>query len=157
MVDEAKVADQPQADEAQPPRPTLGRLASTLAALAELQWRLVSVDTREALGRLIAPLVLAAAALCVALAAAAVLLVAAAWGFVEGAGWPRWLGFLSAGLIGLLLCSLLLVMAVLLVRRCCDVFQRSRDELAQNLRWVKESFSHAASPEPHDQPPTADS
>jgi hypothetical protein len=115
--------------------------AHDVVNLAELQSRLLLIDLKQSARQTAVPAGLAGAALAILLGSIPVLFMAIAYALVEGAGWPHWAGFLLAGVLGLILGGGLAAGAYALVRRSVTGLERSRKELADNLRWLKDTLS----------------
>jgi len=112
-------------------------LIHDLVTLAELQWRLLSVDSRQALGRIVPPIVMVVVAAmvglsCVPLAFVAVALTLAAWTSLSLAA-CFWIT-LAAGLI---VAGILFAVALGQLKSVAGVFDRSKAELRQNVEWLK--------------------
>jgi uncharacterized membrane protein YqjE len=118
----------------------VGGFAADLLSLAELQWQLLMLDLRESGQNVVAPLVLAGLAIALGLGVFPVLLIAIAFGFI-GAGMAAGWAFLISAVIGLVVAGVLAVIAWGLSRQIFQPINRSKQELAENIRWIKESLN----------------
>jgi uncharacterized membrane protein YqjE len=117
----------------------VGGLASDIASLVELQARLFALDAKASLRRMIAPVVLAVLGVALLLGAVPVLWMAVAyWLFSLGMNGAAAL-FLSF-VIGAVLGVVGVVIAWFLFRGSLSSFQRSREELANNIAWIKDAL-----------------
>ena len=121
-------------------------LLHDIMSLGELQAQLLMVDARDSVQKAQAPLVLLWLAVMVGLGAGTVLLMALAEALHEVVGWSRWLAFLASGGGGVVLSGLLMWLAWRQVGAITAVFNRSRDELAENVRWTKYALTHRSRP-----------
>ncbi len=112
-----------------------------IITLSELQSRLLVIDLKQAARRATGVAVLLVVACGLLAGSFPVLLMAIAYAFVEGKGWPLWAGFLTATVIGVVLSACFGAGGAMLLRGRLAGFERSRRELARNLRWLKESLS----------------
>lgn len=115
--------------------------ARDIVSLAELHGQLLSLDIKQTVRQAAAPTVLLVLGLALLMAMLPVLLMAVAYAFIEGLGWPHWAGFLLAAGIGLLVGGGLAAVAYVLYRSSLTGLERTRKELADNLRWLKDSLS----------------
>jgi len=84
------------------------------------------------------PVVLAGVGVSCVFSCFPILLVALAYLFVEAGGMYRGWAFLLSGVLGLVLGGAILVPAWLLLRGSFRSLQRTRKELSENIRWVKQ-------------------
>jgi len=115
--------------------------AHDIVNLSELQARLLALDLKQTARRTAAPAALAAVGLAILLGVVPILLVTIAYVLVEVAGWPHWAGFLLASGVGLIVGGGLAGVAYALFRNSFSALQRSRKELSDNLRWLKDTLS----------------
>jgi hypothetical protein len=115
--------------------------ARDIVSLAELQSRLLSLDLKQVVRQAAVPAALAGTALAVLLGSVPIMLMTIAYALVDVAGWSRWAAFLLATVIGLILGSGLAAGAYAIFRNSFNALDRSRKELADNLRWLKEALS----------------
>jgi hypothetical protein len=118
-----------------------GECARDIVNLAELQSQLLAVDVKQSARRMTVPAVLLVLAVVMILGSFPVLLMTIAYALIEGAGWPHWAGFLLATGIGFLVGGVLAASGYMLLRNAIPRLERSRKELADNLRWLKDSLS----------------
>ncbi len=116
-------------------------LAHDCMTLAELQVKLMKVDLKEGLSRLVAPLLMGIAGITALLASLPVLLLAIAALLQELAGMSSGVSLLLASGIGLVLAALLGGWALSAVRRSFPMMERSRTEMTYNLEWMKHILS----------------
>lgn len=112
-------------------------LAHDAVVLGELQAELLKLDAEDWSRGLVLPSVALAATLGIALGTVPVFLQVIAYGLIEGADWSAWLSYLVAGLTGLGAAALLGFIGWKRLRSSFRTFQRSRDELRQNITWLK--------------------
>lgn len=117
----------------------VGDLGRDVAALVELQLKLLEEDLRDAGHRAAVPAALLAGALVLALGCVPVLLIALARA-IELSGVPPWASLLIAGLLALVASGLAGLAGWLRARSCLKILNRSYQEFLQNLRWVKSAF-----------------
>jgi uncharacterized membrane protein YqjE len=123
----------------------LGGFARDVVTLAELQFKLLAVDCRDARASAGRGMLLLGAGFILAMAVIPVLLAAVGFALVELAGWSYSGAFAAAGLLSL---GLALVSGWYGWRRmktASSTFQRSRAELSDTFLWIKESLRHEAS------------
>ena len=114
-----------------------------LATLGELQAKLAVVDLKEATGRAIVPAALAAGALMLVLASLPVaLLGVAALLVVDARHGPGWALLATAGAT-LVVAVVLAVLAIPALRRSFASLDRSREELARNVAWIKTVLAYS--------------
>lgn len=118
-----------------------GDFARDLVSLAELQGQLFVVDLKQNARQAAARVGLVAVGLALLLGALPVLWMALAYALVEAAGWSHWLSFLVAGVVGLIVGGALALGGLAWLRRALPGLERSRRELGDNLRWLKQSLS----------------
>lgn len=112
-------------------------LLNDVMMLAELQIKLLSVDAKEATGRMIMPLGLLAAGAVLALTAIPLALIAIAQVLRYQAGWPPAVATLAALLLGLVIAGILGYLGYRGLLRCTRPLARSRDEFNRNVDWLK--------------------
>lgn len=137
----------------------MGEIAEDVVSLAELQMELCKVDTRDALGRLAAPVMLMAAAAVLALGTIPVMLLFVAQAMVALTGASQWLALLIAAVLGFAAAAILFIVGRRRLVGPPRLFDRSREEWKRNVQWMKrvlarDRASHDYSPEP---PPLAGS
>jgi hypothetical protein len=128
-------------------RQDLGHVVADLVVLAELQGQLFRSDAREIFGQIIRPAAIGAAAALFVQATVLVCLLAIAEGLVA-VGLPRAGAYTLAAGVGMIVAVGLAVWTWRQYRRIPHVFARSREELMQNLTWIKNAAKGlAAQPE----------
>jgi len=137
----------------------MGEIAEDVVSLAELQMELCKVDTRDALGRLAAPVMLMAAGAVLALGTIPVMLLFVAQAMVALTGASQWLALLIAAVLGFAAAAILFIVGRRRLVGPPRLFDRSREEWKRNVQWMKrvlarDRASHHYSPEP---PPLAGS
>ncbi len=118
----------------------MGDVVHDVLALTELQAELFRLDAREAVTRLVAPIVLLAAAGAIALGTIPVLVLLLAKVLVAAASLPQWLAMLIAVLVGFAVAAVVGFAGWHLLRAPFRAFQRSRDEFRRNLEWLKNTM-----------------
>lgn len=123
------------------PRRSFGRgvgdLAHDMTTLAELQARLVTIEAKEGIRKLVSPAVLLAAGTALLLGALPVIFAALAMFLIDVAEISRIPAYFLAAGAGLLLGASALAIAAIQIRQLSRVFHRSQNELSENLRWIK--------------------
>ncbi|MEX0703691.1 MAG: phage holin family protein [Planctomycetales bacterium] len=115
-------------------------LAHDLAEMAELQWRLFSLDLREGAAKAPLPVGLAIGGIWFVLATVPLLLTALAWSLIDFADMrATWAYLISVG-AGAAIGGGMFLGAWLGFRRSIAPFQRSREEFARNFRWLKRTL-----------------
>ncbi len=115
--------------------------AADVVALTELQTRLVMLDLKQSGRQAAAPGGLLLVGIGLLVGAFPVLLMAIAYALINGAGWPEWAGFLFATAVGFVLGGSFCAGAYWLFRNHVATMERSRKELGNNLRWLKDVLS----------------
>jgi len=118
----------------------MGDVAHNVLALSELQAELFRLDAREAVTRLVVPIVLLAAAGAIALETIPVLVLLLAQVLVVAASLPTWLAMLIAVLVGFAAAAIVGFAGWHLLRAPFRAFQRSRDEFRRNVEWLKNAI-----------------
>ncbi|MGA2618319.1 MAG: phage holin family protein [Thermoguttaceae bacterium] len=132
---------------------SMGELMHDIASLAELQCELFRIDCREGLKRMLiaAGLLLLAGVVAVGTVPIALILVAEL--LVQAAGLSRAAAFSIAALGGFIVAAAMGVAGWCCFRAVVCVFDRSREELARNMTWIKHALKRPApveSPQPQD-------
>jgi hypothetical protein len=109
-----------------------------LAALAELQGQLFKSDAREVTEQIARPMAFFAAGMLLAAATLPVCLLALAEGLVA-AGVPRAGAYAIVAVGALVVAAGLTLWAWRRFRRIPPAFTRSREELMQNIAWIKDA------------------
>jgi hypothetical protein len=127
----------------------MGELTHDIVSLAELQFELLRDDCREGMKGLKIPAALLLAAGVVAFGTVPVALLLAAELLVQHAGLSRASALSLAALSGFILAVALGVAGWLRVRGIGRVLERSREELARNVSWIKHALKRPAPLELH--------
>jgi hypothetical protein len=126
-----------------PPRAvarSTAELLHDMASLAELQGKLVVVDLREGVAKMLVPLGLAVAGICVALGTIPVGLMTLAFALEKLTTLSVPVCFAIAFGVGLLLAAILIIPALATLKTGVQILDRSLAELRRNLQWVKETI-----------------
>jgi hypothetical protein len=115
-------------------------LAHDVIELSELQLQLLRLDIRKSSQKVRLCLVLAIIGVCLLIASIPVALLALAEVFVEQLDWARSAAIGAAALVGLLLSAIFAGAAYGIVRSGLFSLDRSRDELNNNMAWVKSTL-----------------
>lgn len=139
MVDQTTMTNGRSADPATAMTRSVSDLAADIATLGELQVRLFLLDAKESAKRLVVPVAMVLAGGALLLGTVPVLLLAiTALLVLTGLGVTASL-FISF-LLGAVLGTIPLAIAWSFLRSSLISFQRSREELAQNVRWIKDAL-----------------
>jgi hypothetical protein len=142
MVDQAQQIDGRPAET--PPRAvarSAGELLGDLVTLAELQGKLCLVDARDGVSKLLTPAIVFAVGVMVALGCIPVALAAFALALVEIVRLTYAQAFGIALLVGVVLAGGLCYGAIGYLRCCFQVFDRTKIEWHQNLKWGKDALA----------------
>lgn len=129
----------------------VGELTHDIVSLAELQFELFRNDCRQGLQGLLIPVALLLAAGIAAFGTVPIGLILLAEVLTQVAGLSRALALSIAALSGLLAALALGVVGWSYIRGVGRVFERSREELARNMTWIKRALKRPAPSEA--QPP----
>jgi hypothetical protein len=124
-------------------RANLAGLAHDALTLAELQVQLLSVDLRDARRGAATALALVLAGGVLALGCVPVLLLGGAHLLVEQAHWPESGAYAASGALGAVAALLVLRLGWRRTTQALATVQRSREELLETVRWLKESLKPA--------------
>jgi len=127
-------------------RDGVGDLLHDVVSLSELQVQLLAVDARESVDKAKAPIGLLVGGIALALGAVPVLLLSLAEALTLWLGWERALSYLVSGLAGAVIAGILLYLAWQQMGAVLAVFDRSRVELAENVRWIKYALTRGRRP-----------
>lgn len=125
-------------------RRNLAGLGHDVISLAELQLQLISLDVRETASKSIMPVVLLVCCVLLGLGVFPVLLMGLGWLLVEQAGLSQASGFLIAGGAALLVAAVLGAAGLWGLRKALQPLSRSREELQENVRWIKNALRHSS-------------
>jgi hypothetical protein len=124
----------------------MAEFSSDLISLAELQARLAAADLKEATGRVVLPVGLLAGGALLALVSLPVILLGAGYLLSEytslSVGWS----ILLTAVVALLLGAALAVLGLRGLGGSFSSFDRSKEELARNLSWIKTVLVHSGRP-----------
>ena len=140
---------------AQGVRQGVGGLLHDVITLAELQAQLFGVDARESAGRIALPVSLLGAAAVLGASSLPLLLIFLAFLLRDYAGFGAAWAVLTAAVVGLVLSGALVFAGYLGLLKAAKPFARSRDELTQNLAWLKEVLKGRHRAETSAVPPAA--
>jgi hypothetical protein len=115
-------------------------LAHDVIELTELQLRLLQLDVNKSTQKLRVCLILAIVGICLLIASIPVALFALAEVFAEQLDWSRSAAFGASALIGVILSAIFAGAAYGVVRSGLFSLERSREELNNNVAWVKTSL-----------------
>jgi hypothetical protein len=118
----------------------MGELTCDIVSLAELQFELFRNDCRQGLKGMLLPVALLLLAGIVAAGTVPVALIVVAELLVQAAGLSRAASFSIAALGGFGVAVAMGVAGWSRIRGAGRVFKRSREELARNLNWIKQSL-----------------
>ena len=123
----------------------LSGLIYDLTSLVELQCRLTACDVRETASQSWLPMLIILMAALLALSALPVLLIGLGWWLTQLSGIPLPAAFLLVSVVALGVAAIAAWWGSQRLRQAFAVLQRSRDELASTLNWIKRAASqHAA-------------
>ena len=122
----------------------MGELAHDIVSLAELQLELFRVDCREGLRRILIPVALLLFAGIVAVGTVPIALILVAELLVQTAGLSRAAAFSIAAMSGVIVALAIGVVGWSYLRGVVRVFERSREELASNMAWIKHALKRPA-------------
>ena len=118
----------------------VGELTHDIVSLAELQFELFRNDCREGMKGLLIPVALLLLAGIVAAGTVPVALIVIAEILTQTAGLSRAAAFSIAALGGFIVAVAMGVVGWSHIRGVGRVFERSREELARNMSWIKQSL-----------------
>lgn len=114
--------------------------AHDLWSLGELQCQLLYADLKEATSRAVSPLIFFAVGAAFAFAGIPMFVVALGWLLVHRAGLSHEAAFAMMGFVSLIVAGGLIWFAWSRLQASIQVLARSRDELGENFRWIKQSL-----------------
>jgi hypothetical protein len=121
-------------------RQSFSGLAHDVIELGELQAKLLMMDLHASTARVRATIVLAVLGVAVLLGCFPVVLLTVVELLVTTADWSRVAAYACVSFVSLAVCAILFAVAWAKVRHGLSTFDRSREELRQNLAWVKTSL-----------------
>jgi hypothetical protein len=119
----------------------IGELFEDISTLIELQFKLFAIDINTTLRRAIAPLGAAIVGMVLLVSCVPVLLMGLAWLLVEQADWSTGPALLATAGVAAVLGAVAAALGGLLLRKSGAALDRSRVELAENIRWIKAAFN----------------
>ena len=122
----------------------MGELTHDIVSLAELQFALFRIDCREGLKQMLIPVALLLFAGIVTLGTVPIALILVAEFLVQTAGLSRAAAFSIAAMIGVIVALAIGVVGWSYLRGVVRVFERSREELAINMTWIKHALKRSA-------------
>src|SRR5262249_14675436 len=114
--------------------------AHDLWSLAELQCQLFFIDLKETASRSTIPLVLLACGIVFGVTAIPLLVVSAAWLLVDEAGLSHEAAYFIMAVVAVIVAVACIWFGWIRLKRSLTSLTRSRDELRDNLRWIKQSL-----------------
>ena len=121
----------------------LAEFASDATSLAELQTQLALLDLKASAAKATIPAGLTAAGLGLATAALPVLLLAVGELLVQYTQLTRGWSYMIVALVALVLGGALAAIFAGRLGKAFDSFQRSREELARNVAWIKTVLAYS--------------
>ena len=121
----------------------MGELTHDIVSLAELQFDLFRIDCREGLKRMLVPVAMLLVAGIVAVGTVPIALIFIAEFLTQAAGLSRAAAFSIVALSGFLVALAMGVVGWSYLRRVVRVFERSREELTQNMTWIKHALKRS--------------
>jgi len=115
----------------------LADFGNDVATLAELQGKLTLIDFKECLQKALIPATLVGVGLIVLLGAVPVVLLGAAYLLAAALTIGAAQAMLLTGGVALILAATVIVVAGLRLGPAFSSFNRSREELARNLAWIR--------------------
>jgi hypothetical protein len=161
MVDQASVGSSWQrgngheASAAAGVRNGVGDLLHDIVTLSELQSELLLLDARQSAQKAQTPIILMGIGAVLALGAVPVLLLALGEALVDFLEWKRSLAYLVSGLAGTIIGGVLLMIAWRATGDIIAVFNRSKAEFAENVRWIKYALTRGRRPPRENVPKSA--
>ena len=122
----------------------MGELTHDIASLAELQFELFRTDCREGLKRMLIPAALLLFAGIVAVGTVPIALLFIVELLTQAAGLSRAVALSIAAFIGFIVVVVMGVVGWSCMRGVVRVFDRSREELARNMTWIKHALKRPA-------------
>ena len=121
----------------------MGELTHDIMSLAELQFELFRIDCREGIKRLLIPVALLLFAGIVAVGTVPIMLILIAEILTQAAGLSRAAAFSIAAMCGFVLAVIMGVAGWSYMRGVVHVFERSREELTNNMIWIKHALKRS--------------
>lgn len=115
---------------------SIGEIAHDLTLLAEMQAKLLAIDSRDSIGRLITPAVCMVLGVAALLGCLPVFLLAVATA-IQDAGLSAVISLFIAAAIGFVLGSAFLLLGWLFIRNALYPFTRSATAFSDNIAWLR--------------------
>jgi len=131
----------------------MGELTHDIVSLAELQFELFRIDCRDGLKRILIPVAMLLVAGIVTAGTVPIVLILFAELLVQTANLSRAAAFSIAALGGFIVAAAMGLVGWSYARGVVRVFERSREELAGNMTWIKHALKRPSpieSPLPQD-------
>lgn len=147
MVDQTAMNDSPQTSTRSRPREMAQHTAAfvhDLVTLSELQARLVAVDVRDAVPHVTRTLTVLVASAVLALSCIPVALICGAWLLAENSSLTQGQSLLVTLIAGLVLAGGLFVWGRWRFSNLPHPLERSFEECARNMEWVKSMLTRLA-------------
>lgn len=145
MVDKTPVtAERPAGSPVDTMSRNLGDFAADLISLAELQWELLKVDVRDSVRGGLIPVFLAVACLPLLLAALPVFLAGISLLLIRRGGLSDDVAFLLTAGGVIFIVAAVVTVAVTRLREPWIKLSRSRQELHQNVLWIKNALKQTS-------------
>jgi hypothetical protein len=122
-------------------------LLADISELVELQTRLTTNDLKSSLARLIAPMSLLVVAAVVLLGTIPVLLLAIASALVIELQWSSYAAQFASGGLAILTAIMLVLVAILKLKRVAAPMERSVSELGKNIETIRDLLRDNSHPE----------
>ena len=122
----------------------MGELTHDIVSLAELQFELFRIDCRDGLKRMLIPVAMLLLAGIVATGTVPISLMLIAEILVQSAGLSRAAAFSIAALGGFIVAAAMGLVGWSYIRGVVRVFERSREELARNMAWIKHALKRSS-------------
>ena len=120
-----------------------GEVASNAIELAELQLKLVKADAAKAVTQSVAPMIMVALSIGLLFASLLLLLFGVAHWIEYAFELPTFAAQLIVGGSGIVIALCVVAVAHSSLKQKSSPFQRSSNELAQNISWLKTIFQNA--------------
>jgi len=121
----------------------LAGFAGDVATLAELQTKLVTHDLKESVSHAILPAGIVLGGGVLALGTVPVLLIGIAELLGPLLGFSHGLALVCVAILGLVVGAVMAFLALPHIQRSFESFQRSREELARNVAWIKTVLTYS--------------
>lgn len=120
----------------------MGELTHDIMSLAEFQFELFRIDCREGVKQMLIPVGLLLLAGSVAVGTVPIALVCIAEFLVQATGLSRAAAYAIAATGGFIAAAAVGVAGWFSIHALARVFERSREELTDNMTWIKRALKH---------------